>query len=211
MIDVDEYAELKQLYRKLVCNTNIKQFSFDVIRKIKGCTSIDNSFDTSKIKLVFFKGQISGLCGFAGTDSIYISLYGIKDVNHQMNENLKTTSKMIIQKLNFVRLIQHEMAHFILQYAADDLNVSTSDFLNNSNKGAGFLAEIERFEGRIDWVQSSFNADFNIKYCEQYLREVEANQDKKFDINTARVELGSSEICSITLDMCTRNFRQGKS
>ena len=53
----------------------------------------------------------------------------------------------------------------------------------------------------------SLQADLNIKYCEEYSKEVEANQDKKFDINTARVVLDSSDICSMALDMSVENFR----
>jgi hypothetical protein len=207
VIDVDEYAELEQLYRKLVCNTNIRQFSIDVIRKINGCVSIDNTFDTSKIKLVFLNCEISGLYGFAGTDSIYVSLDGIKDVYQKISRKLQTSTKMIILKLNFIRLIQHVMAHVLLRHDVDDLNISTPDFFNGKNHESGIQAEIERFGGRIDWVQSSLQADLNIKYCEEYLKKVEANQDKKFDINTARVVLDSSDICSMALDMSVENFR----
>ena len=151
MIDVDEYAELKQLYRKLVCNTNIRQFSIDVIRKIKRCTSIDNTFDTSKIKLVFLNCEISGLYSFAGTDSIYVSLDGIQDVYQKISRKLQT-SKMIILKLNFIRLIQHEMAHVLLRHDVGDLNISTPDFFNSKNHEPGIQVEIEPFGGRIDWV-----------------------------------------------------------
>ena len=37
---------------------------------------------------------------------------------------------MIILKLKFLK--HHEMAHVILRYVVDDLNISTIDFLNNN-------------------------------------------------------------------------------
>ena len=39
--------------------------------------------------------------------------------------NLYKESKMTILKLDFIRLIQHELTHVILRELADDVNIST--------------------------------------------------------------------------------------
>ena len=203
---ISEYAsELQQLYSKLIHSKNLRKFSLQTIRKINGSTSNIDDMDISKIKLIFFKDQIFDLNGFAGTDSIYVSVNGLVKLHNQINDKLDKKSKMIIMKLNFVRLIQHEMTHIFLRGLVDDMNISTPDIFNNNNKSnaiqeSGILSEIERFGGRIDWILSSFY--LNMKICDDYLQKIETDQDDNFDLDAANVHLDTSPVCCMAFDMC---------
>ena len=201
---ISEYiTELKKLYSKLIYSKNLRNFSIKAIRKINGLTSDIESMDISKIKLVFFNDQIFDLNCFSGIDSIYVSLNGLVFLHDRINDKLNKDSKMIIMKLNFVRLIQNEMTNILFRGFADDMNIPTTDILNKENKifqGPGILSEIERFGGRIDWVQSSYY--LNIRICEDYLQKIEADQDENFDLVAANVEFDTDcSDCFLALDM----------
>ena len=45
--------------------------------------------------------------------------------------NLHKHSKIIILKLDLIRLIQHELTHLLLRELADDVNASTPHNVNN--------------------------------------------------------------------------------
>ena len=203
---ISEYVtELQQLYSKLIISKNLRKFSIETIRKINGSMLDIDKIDISKIKLVFFNDQILGLNGFSGADSIYVSFNGLINLLQNINNKLNTSSKMTIMKLNFVRLIQHELTHILLRGLADDMNVSTPDVLNRNNKKVaiqepGVLSEIERFGGRIDWISSSLR--LNIKICDDYLNKIETDQDDKFDLIASNVVLETSHVRCMALDMC---------
>ena len=117
---ISEYSsELQQLYNKLIYSKNLRKFSIDTIRKINGSTSDIDNMDISKIKLICFNNQIFDLNGFAGTDAIYVSLKGLRYLHDRINSKLNKSAKMTIMKLNFVRLIQHEMTHTVVVLEQD--------------------------------------------------------------------------------------------
>ena len=66
-------VEFKPFYVKVMKNKQVQQFSMNVIQKVFGSKPIIN-YDLSKIKLEFFRANISGLNAFAGIDSIYVSM-----------------------------------------------------------------------------------------------------------------------------------------
>jgi hypothetical protein len=163
------------------------------------------NYDFSKIKLEFFTANIPGLNAFAGIDSIYISLDELMSFELRLNEKLNEIDKLSFLKLNFLRMIQHEITHVILRDLADDLNVSTPDLLNKNSvsssvEESGQMAEIEHFGGRVDWARSSFNDNFNIEYCRNYLRKIEADENEKFEIQKANVEQYSNQPKIMALD-----------
>ena len=58
------------------------------------------------------------------------------------------------------------MLHVLLRESADNLNISTLDFLKNNNrdeliKESGIIAEVTHFGGRIDWVELEFGNPLN--------------------------------------------------
>ena len=85
------------------------------------------------------------------------------------------------------------------------MNVSTPDLLNKSSvsssvEESGLMAEIEHFGGRVDWARSIFNENFNIEYCRNYLRKIEADEYVKFEIEKANVEQYSNQPKIMALD-----------
>jgi hypothetical protein len=201
----DYTDELEELYLKIIHNDKIRNISVNVIKTINSFNKQHVDYDVNKIKLVFFIDQLDGLFGFAGIDSIYVSL----NTFSKLNMNLDKESKMIILKLDFIRLIQHELTHVLLRESADDVNISTPDILNNNNrdeliKESGIIAEVTHFGGRIDWVESSFSNQLNFVYCNDYIKRIEANEQVNFDIEKANIILNSSEICCMALDMTTK-------
>ena len=189
-------VEFKPFYVKVMKNKQVQQFSMNVIQKVFGSKPIN--YDFSKIKLDFFRANIPGLNAFAGIDSIYVSLSELQFFQLSLNDKLNDIDILIFLKLNFLRIIQREITHVILRDFANDLNISTPDLLNKSGisscvEESGLMAEIEHFGGRVDWTRSSFNDNFNIEYCRNYLRKMEADEHVKFEIEKAHVELCSYE------------------
>jgi hypothetical protein len=69
-----DYAdELKELYLKIIHNDKIRNISVNVIKTINCFNKQHVDYDV-KIKLIFFIDQLDGLFGFAGIDSINVSL-----------------------------------------------------------------------------------------------------------------------------------------
>lgn len=82
---------------------------------------------------------------------------------------LNYKNQQIFMKLNFIRLIQHEIVHILLSELDDDINISYPYILNKNNINILFieseiLAEIELNGGRIDWILSSLPNTLNIEY-----------------------------------------------
>ena len=200
-----EYTgELKDLYLKIIRNNKIRQISIDVIRNINGFAKT-HIYDVHNIKLVFIIDQLDGLFGFAGINSIYVSL----NTYSKLNAKLDKDSKMIILKMDFIRLIQHELTHLLLRESANNVNISTPDLLKNSNRDhliqeSGIMAESKHFSRRIDWVLSSFSKTLNFEYCQDYIKRIEANEEVDFDINRANIIENTSDICCMALDMCIK-------
>ena len=198
--------ELKALYLKLIKNTRVQQCSSDAIQLVNGCRPLN--YDYNKLKLYFFTAAFDfiSLNGYAGIDSIYISLSELLRFNNTLSDQLNLNAKSTIVKLNFVRIVQHEITHVILRDLADDMNVSTSDVLSKNkfnlvNKEAGILAEVEHYGGRINWIKSSYLVNFNMQYCEYYLRKIEADEYEKFDRKKAGVIEYTNQINFMALDM----------
>ena len=186
----------------------MKEISIDVIQKISGFAATD--YDFSKIKLNFFKSSIPGLNGFAVIDSIYVSYNQLRLFNACMNKNclLDSNSNLTIfenNKLNCLRLVQHEIAHVVLADIADDVNISVPDIFTKINslkadiEESGLLAEIEHFGGRINWIKSSESNNLDINYCKYYIKKVEDNEFEKFDCNKAKVELYSDACMTVDI------------
>ena len=202
-ISYESLVEFKPLYIKVLKNKQVQQFSMNVIQKVLGSKPVN--YDFSKIKLEFFTAKIPGLNAFAGIDAIYISFDELMSFRSRLNRKLNKIDVLTFLKLNFLRLIQHEITHVILRDLAGDLNVSTPDLLNKNSvsssvEGSGLMAEIEHFGGRVDWARSSFNDNFNIEYCRNYLRKIEADENEKFDIQKANVEQYSNQPKIMALD-----------
>jgi hypothetical protein len=111
---------------------------------------------------------------------IYISLNELLAFHNNLNYGLNSKDQLTIIKLNFISLVQHEITHVILRGIANDVNASTPDLFNKTDKNvikeSGIMAEMIHYGGRIDRLSSSFRPDFNMKYCEDYLTKFETNQ-----------------------------------
>ena len=187
---------------KIVNNNHVQQFSFNAIQLVNRCQP--SSYDFTKLRLIFFTAAIPALNAFAGIDSVYISLSELLVFLNRLDPHKDAHSRIIIFKINFLRIVQHEITHVILRDLANDINISTPEVLNKNNiilsiKESGILAEKEHFGGRINWLESSFIQNLNIGYCEEHLNKIEAGQYEKFDIKKAYVYQYSSDAQTMAL------------
>ena len=203
-------SELESLYLKVVNNNQIRETAMDVVKKITRLLTV--TYDFKALQLKFFSTTIGGLNGFAGINTIYVSINSLHGFYQQLNVKLDKDNSFIILKLNFLRLVLHEMAHVILRNFLNDVNVSTPDELKKSKlkepvsesqnmvEEAGIMAEIHFFGARINWCESIKNSEFNIQYCADFLKRFEENQKVKFDIDVAKIEKCRDEPSLMAID-----------
>jgi hypothetical protein len=115
-------SELKMLKEKAITNTCVYECSMDAIISVYGYKLIN--YDFSKIKFNFCTASFTGLNGFSGVDCIYISLNELLAFHNNLNYGLNSEHQLTIIKLNFMRLVQHEITHVIFRDIANDVNAS---------------------------------------------------------------------------------------
>jgi hypothetical protein len=187
-------AELDNTFSKIVNNNQIKFIAIDVVKIITNSKYID--YDFSKLQLKYFKSVIINLNGYAGINTVYISIYYLSCFYEYLTR-LNVSEKLTILKLNFFRIVLHEMTHVILRNSLNDMNDSTPGVIKRSKiqltaannneifEEAGIISENKMFGGRINWIDSVKQDNFNIEYCNNVLKKLEQNISVTFDDNEA--------------------------
>lgn len=182
-------SELYKLYPKLLKS---KTFQQAISHLIKELTGQDLVYKIEETKLSYFVCSLKGLYGFAGFNQIYVN-YNEQFFLHMLLLKCKTDAILIL-KMNFVRLILHEMAHVALRASTKDFNTSTPIAENKSSRShliPEVMAEEILFKQRIDWLESA-KKGCNLSYCQTFLDNLINNDDVDFDIELANVILNQS-------------------
>lgn len=166
-------------------------------------------YKIEETKLTYFNCRIVRLFGFAGLDEIYINLNEQSSLYSELIE-YENKNAILILKLNFVRLIVHEMVHVAFRATIKDFNASTPNQIkysenrslkNISHHEAGCIAEERLFNERIDWLKSAKHG-VNVEYCKAFLNSLLNGNKPVFDKNKANVKIDDSiPVCS-AVDMC---------
>ena len=184
-------AELDNTFSKIVTNNQIKFIAIDVVKIITNSKYID--YDFSKLQLKYFKSVIINLNGYAGINTVYISIDYLSCFYDYLTK-LNASEKLTILKLNFFRIVLHEMTHVILRNSLNDMNDSTPEVIQltaaNNNEifeEAGIISENKMFGGRINWIDSVKQDNFNIEYFNNVLKKLEQNISVTFDYNESQI------------------------
>ena len=176
----------------IVNNNQVKLTAINEVKKITNLKSIE--YDFTKLQLQYFKSFITNLNGYAGINTVYTSIdyiYYFYSYLFKFNKN----EKLIILKLNFFRLVLNEMTHVILRNSLNDINDSTTELIKSNKtqltsgkndkifEEAGIMSENKIFGGKINWIDSAKEDNFNIKYCTSILQNLEENLNITFDGN----------------------------
>ena len=86
------------------------------------------------------------------------------------------------------------MTHVILRNSLNDMNDSTPEVIQltaaNNNEifeEAGIISENKMFGGRINWIDSVKQDNFNIEYFNNVLKKLEQNISVTFDYNESQI------------------------
>ena len=141
------------------------------------------NYDINQTKVTYFECEIDGLKGYAVINEIYINLLEQDVLYTKLLRILSEENSILVLKMNFLRLILHEMTHVALRATTQDFNPSTPTLIDESNKNskekikncqAGILAEKKFFSVRIDWFQSA-RKGLNFNYCQTFLKNLPDN------------------------------------
>jgi hypothetical protein len=100
---------------------------------------------------VFFNAD-EDLNGYSGKSSIYVNYRALDIFFMELLDKLSLEEKLNIFKLNFFRLVVHELTHFALRYVEGNLNSSTPVVLSRAKskyfhiesglRESGFISEL---------------------------------------------------------------------
>ena len=175
-------GECNKLFDSLKNTKKIKNIINNVVKVICGKEA---KFDYGSCNIIYFTSSIKGLNGFAGINQIYVSdseLENLYDLSHQFLHD----DKLLILKLNLIRLILHEITHVVLRHTLNDFNISSPKYYENNHQlgaasvscdasnliEAGLWAEKKLFNGKIDWKKSAMSSKLNIEYCASFLNKL---------------------------------------
>lgn len=180
-MDINFVPQLKSLYDSLVESVNFKKILSELIKDL---TNQELVYNLQETKLTFFTCNLKGLNGFAGYNEIYVNLNELISLYLNLSEE-----KISVMKLDFTRLIIHEMAHVALRSTTKDFNISTCALIESSNNSVGIIAEKMLFKVRINWRESANICDLN--YCNDFLENLLNNKSSSlnFETNKANVKL----------------------
>ncbi len=196
--------ECNTLFNSLKNNKIIKKIIRKVVKDISGK---ETTLDLDLFQVAYFDSHIDGLNGFAGLDKIYISRTEQQNL-HLLSENYSENEKLLISKLNFTRLVLHEITHIILRKSLNDFNISSPKLFEATNHTystktsieAGIFAENELFNARINWKKSATSSKLNIAYCSSFMDNLMKDQEDNFNIELAAVELIHSQATIMAVD-----------
>lgn len=204
--NVIEYNHLLSLINKLLNNEIIKENAKSITRILT--KNEPKNYEFSNTKICFFTCDIDTLRGFSGPDAIYINHDHIRSVFRELKSDLEYEFKLLFIQLEIIRIVQHELAHVVLQNSREDLNCSSPELiaklkLSSAYPEAGLICEQKIFESRIDYVHSSQKKDVNYGYIASFIQKFLNNELKKFDFKIANVSLSKETPVLIAVDMKT--------
>lgn len=202
------YNSLCDIYDKILKNKHLKQKVQEVIKSIIGAES---NYNFDETKFVFFTSFLNGLHGFAGINTVYINIEMFSQIcqfpKYSYNDQL------IILKMNFVRIITHEISHVAIRFKKNDFNMSSpvekkkktitdlsTDYDPLIAYEAGALVEEKIFNGRIDWVLSVQN-NVKVDYCMKFLNQLFNDECPEFNITESRTVLRKDTIQTMAIDI----------
>lgn len=195
----DLKSQLKEFYQQIISSKIINERLIKITEQITGHQA--KNFNCKNVELCFFNSPIVGLNGFAGLDCIYVSLDEIRTFIVRLESNLNKDSVNKVVKLNFTRLVVHEICHVLVRRFLNNFNASSLKIFNFEDKQkivtiyeAGVLAEKEIFEERISWLKSVFGSAFNLNYCYNFLEKILTGEDLKFDLDFSGCVLNTNKI-----------------
>jgi hypothetical protein len=121
----------------------------------------------------------------------------------------KFSTEVIIRKLNFARILLHELTHILLRQTLGDVNAYTPQAIGESVTECGLLAELDLFGERIDWQKTTSeiknkNRMLNLEYCEKFfegLFYVGVSTNKfEFDCTEANAVIANTPIIESAFD-----------
>ncbi|RMZ94077.1 hypothetical protein BpHYR1_054024 [Brachionus plicatilis] len=185
------FVELKSIFSILMSTKAFTDAINNSIDKIVVPKANTGQFNFQNLKLIFFSSKFRTIYGYSGKDRLYVNVVPIFE---SLEKHVSEEQKILVIKLNFIRLIVHEASHVLLRFKLDDLNLS-SPFLDGQIKGGkvfknikecGFETEKEFFKGCIDW-DASMGRSINLSYCKEYLDKILNGVLVDFDISLANV------------------------
>lgn len=203
------YEQLMVFFQKIINNSFLISKIQEVISDTTGHQTLYN-FEQTNLK--YFKHDLDWLNGFAGINTIYLNIQNLS--LFKLNEFHKCTNeeKLILLKMEFLRLITHEITHVGLRFEKQDFNMSTpeekhklaqksltSTYASNSFE-AGALTEKRIFGDRINWLYSAEkNVDFD--HCSKFLDIITKGEYMQFDIGKANIALSLNPIVTMAIDL----------
>lgn len=199
-----EFSEkFNTIYEKVLSNSNLKQKIQKVVKMFLGFES-NYSFESTKLN--YFSSSYFGLHGFAGLDSLYVNVDTISMLYGHLCKDYSNDEKLAILKMNFVRVILHEVTHVALRFAKNDFNMSspaerkTNTSASYAISEAGVMTEIEVFKGRINWKKTG-EKKLDLQFCYDFLEKLESNSKPEFNVNLEDVVLRTDQIRTMAIDM----------
>ncbi|CAF0756386.1 unnamed protein product [Brachionus calyciflorus] len=193
------YAYYKQIQSSKSINKRIRK----AVELVTGKTT-EGFLNFSDIKLNFFNSIVVGLNGFAGTDCIYVSHSSIKNFIQILSSNgISDENIRKLVKLNFTRIIIHEICHVFIRKTLNNFNLSSPKIFSlgkEENLIFGVFAEKQIFQERISWIKSIFSSKFNMAYCWDFLEKILDGDDLIFDFKNSGCVLNTSKIKYMAID-----------
>ena len=198
-------SQLEEFYHQITSSKIINKRVIQVAELVTGLQA--NNLICKNVELCFFNSSIVGMNGFAGFDCIYVSLDEIRAFITRLESRLNQESIYRVVKLNFTRLVVHEICHVFVRRSLNNFNASSpkvSNLEGNQRNDqifeAGVLSEKKFFEERISWLKSVFNSAFNLNYCFSFLEKILADEDLKFDFKISGCVLNTNKIKLMAID-----------
>lgn len=153
IIDSEPFEYLNQLSDRLKFNETIRKKILNLIKEIVGKSEVNFPFE--KLEISFFKYPDLDLHGFAGINRIYIGSMPLFELNKKLAIK-SNQDRLLVLKLEFLRLFIHLSIHVILAWLKNDLNFAHAKNHDNKNDlyiDSGVLAENKLFNFQINWFE----------------------------------------------------------
>lgn len=159
--DSGPFEYLNQLSNKLKNNKIIRKQILNLTKEIVGKNQVNFSFE--KLEISFFKYPDYDLHGFSGINRIYVGYRPLLELNKKLAIK-NQEDKLLVLKLEFLRIFIHMCTHVILVWVKNDLNFAharSHDFKNHWSVDSGILSENKFFNCQINWFEFE-QVDLNI-------------------------------------------------
>jgi hypothetical protein len=197
-------SQLIELFQQLKLSNIIYSRILRAVKIVTG--NNEANFEINELKLNFFTSAFSGLNGFSGINSIYVSQNRIEDFINLLsiiNNDQRTILEIV--KLNFARMFVHEATDVFVRRVVKDFNASSPKIeKENSDLNlileSGILGEKQVFIERISWIKSIKSSKFNLQYCVDFLKNILDGKNVNFDLEMSGCKLNTNQITLMGID-----------